>query len=321
MRQVRRVVLACLLTTAAGFAGTAFAATASSSAAVLVGDQTVQSSHRSPYPGSADAFALTAGANWDRIVDQRLPGRSESRDHAVDRTVFRRRWPSRVAARVGLDELAGRRAWNTVPIAQTTVSAQSNYWIAVLGTGGTLYFRQDTGGSCQSESSGSTRLRSLPSSWRTGASGIGCPISAYASGPPPAAAPAAAPGRLRGRDAFRPDRGIQLLAIGSGYRTDRALRCVRNLVRRDALHLLLVGSAPIGRHLSARLGNRTRLHLSGGRDEVRDADRHRFGGENLERRAQRRCEHPPDSDAPPHPPRRSTPRPRRSAEPPNKANS
>ena len=295
MRQVRRVVLACLLTTAAGFAGTAFAATASSSAAVLMGDQTVESTVGTAASGSADAFALTAGQTGTASsISVYLDGQNRATTLWIGLYSDGDGHPGSLLAS-GSTSSPDAGAWNTVPIAQTTVSAQSNYWIAVLGTGGTLYFRQDTGGSCQSESSGSRRLRSLPSSWRTGASGSGCPISAYASG----TRRRRLRGRLRGRDAFRPDRGIQLLAIGSGYRTDRALRCVGNLLRRDALHLLLVRSAPIGRHLSARFGNRTRLHLSGGRDEVRDADRHRFGGENLERRAQRRCEHPPDSDAPP----------------------
>ena len=212
----------------------------------------------------------------------------------MDRTVFRRRWPSRLAARVGLDELAGRRR---------------------------LEYRADRRDDGQrpeqllDRRAGDRRHAVLPPGHRRLLPERELGLTAAA-----VLALVVAHGgfwqrlpdlrlrqryhlrrrlrwRLRGRDAFRPDRGIQLLAIGSGYRTDRALRCVRNLVRRDALHLLLVRSAPIGRHLSARLGNHTRLHLSGGRDEVRDADRHRFGGENLERRAQRRCEHPPDSDA------------------------
>ena len=155
MRHVRRVVLACLLTTAAGFAGTPFAATASSSAAVLVGDQTVQSAPGTASSGSADAFAFTAGASGTASsISVYLDGQNRATTLRVGLYADSGGHPGTLLA-AGSTSSPEREAWNTLSIAQTSVSAQSTYWIAVLGTGGTLYFREGSGGSCLSESSGS----------------------------------------------------------------------------------------------------------------------------------------------------------------------
>ncbi len=181
MRHVSRVVLACLLTTAAGFAGTSFAATASSSAAVLVGDQTVQSAPGTASSGSADAFAFSAGASGTASsISVYLDGQNRATTLRVGLYADSGGHPGTLLA-AGSTSSPDAGAWNTLSIAQTTVNAQSTYWIAVLGTGGTLYFREGSGGSCRSESSASGRLRSLPSSWRQGTAGTACPISAYAS--------------------------------------------------------------------------------------------------------------------------------------------
>ena len=181
MRHVSRVVLACLLTTAAGFAGTSFAATASSSAAVLVGDQTVQSAPGTASSGSADAFAFSAGANGTASsISVYLDGQNRATTLRAGLYTDSGGHPGTLLA-AGSTSSPNAEAWNTLSIPQTSVSAQSTYWIAVLGTGGTLYFREGTGGSCLSENSSSQRLRSLPSQWRQGTAGIACPISAYAS--------------------------------------------------------------------------------------------------------------------------------------------
>jgi hypothetical protein len=74
-------------------------------------------------------------------------------------------------------------AWDTVPITPTSLST-GTYWLAFLSSGGPLYFRDLQSGTCTTQTSASTSLSSLPSSWTTG--GIWnneyCPVSAYVAG-------------------------------------------------------------------------------------------------------------------------------------------
>jgi O-glycosyl hydrolase len=72
-------------------------------------------------------------------------------------------------------------AWSTAMLAPTPVSGGERYWLAVLGRGGMLAFRDHSGGGCSSETSASSSLTTLPSSWDTGTGWSSCLISAYAS--------------------------------------------------------------------------------------------------------------------------------------------
>ena len=65
--------------------------------------------------------------------------------------------------------------WNTVGIASTAVTSGTKYWVTLLGTGGTLYFRDRDNGSCRSENSTQTSLTALPSAWKTGPTWKSCP--------------------------------------------------------------------------------------------------------------------------------------------------
>ncbi len=80
-------------------------------------------------------------------------------------------------------------AWNAVPLAPIALTRGQTYWLAVLGEGGTLRFRDRSDGPCPSESSAQTRLGGLPASWRTGPQYQDCPISAYVSASPIAVDP------------------------------------------------------------------------------------------------------------------------------------
>jgi Fibronectin type III domain len=72
-------------------------------------------------------------------------------------------------------------AWNTISVAPTNVTAGVTYWVAVLGTGGTLAFRDDCcGGGTPSQNSAQTNLTSLPGSWSPGAHWSDGALSAYA---------------------------------------------------------------------------------------------------------------------------------------------
>jgi hypothetical protein len=79
--------------------------------------------------------------------------------------------------------------WDRVTFdSATTLSSGTSYWLAVLGTGGQLDFRDaDSGNSTCSESSARTDLSSLPAIWVGGAAWKTCSLSAYVFGPGAAA--------------------------------------------------------------------------------------------------------------------------------------
>jgi PKD domain/Bacterial Ig-like domain len=73
-------------------------------------------------------------------------------------------------------------AWNKVTIPATSLASGQKYWIAVMGTGGGLKYRDGAGGSnCHSESSASQSMTTLPATWKSGASWPSCPLSGYAT--------------------------------------------------------------------------------------------------------------------------------------------
>ena len=71
-------------------------------------------------------------------------------------------------------------AWNALPISATTVSASKSYWIAVLGKGGTMYFRDRAQRPLRErELLRRPACRAMPSAWSSGAQWSTCPVSAY----------------------------------------------------------------------------------------------------------------------------------------------
>jgi Big-like domain-containing protein len=72
-------------------------------------------------------------------------------------------------------------AWNDITVSGASLVSGQKYWLALLGIGGTLTFRDDLGFSCHSEVSISTTLTTLPSTWQTGAAWPSCNISGHAS--------------------------------------------------------------------------------------------------------------------------------------------
>ena len=73
-------------------------------------------------------------------------------------------------------------AWNKVSVPSTAIASGKKYWLALLGTGGRLQYRDGSGGSnCHSENSKSTSLTTLPTAWQSGQTWASCPLSGYAT--------------------------------------------------------------------------------------------------------------------------------------------
>jgi hypothetical protein len=157
----------------------------SASADTLIGNASVQSRPDSNDDGVAEAFPFTASASGK----------------ATEASVFLDSDSTATGLVVGLysdnsgapGTLLGQGStsnpisggWNTLSFPWVSLSAATRYWLALLGTGGQLTFRDDsTDGSCQSVTSDATSV--IPSSfsasrWDT------CNVSAYLSGVDPAA--------------------------------------------------------------------------------------------------------------------------------------
>ena len=67
-------------------------------------------------------------------------------------------------AQAGFTPTAG---WNTVTLSGVTITASKKYWLAVLGTGGQIAFR-DQGTGSKAEEYRSNNLTKLPTKWRDG---------------------------------------------------------------------------------------------------------------------------------------------------------
>jgi hypothetical protein len=85
--------------------------------------------------------------------------------------------------------------WTSVSIAPVELHAGTTYWLAILGRGGRLRYRDRASGPCLSKLSAVRTLRALPTDWRTSRTYSDCPVSAYVTAalasPPAAGSPLA----------------------------------------------------------------------------------------------------------------------------------
>jgi hypothetical protein len=149
---------------------------------VLFGDQTIEATSDTAPAGLADAFRFNdqitgTAASISVYVDSR------NRASRLIAGVYsdKRGRPGSLLA-TGSLSLPAAGAWNTMSVSSTSISAGRSYWIALLGSGGTLSFRGRRDGPCTSVASSKTNLISLPGSWSTGSQSSRCPVSAYVSG-------------------------------------------------------------------------------------------------------------------------------------------
>ncbi len=169
---------------------------AASATPVLLGSTSVEWQYDSLTAGEAEAFRLRASSSG-----------VESAVH-----VFISANSSAATLLVGLYDSAGGRpgalvsagstsvmasgSWSTVSLAPVELVAGKSYWLAILGEGGKLRYRDRASGPCPSETSASRNLRALPGAWRTGASYMDCPISAYVTAATPSRASSRLPSAL-----------------------------------------------------------------------------------------------------------------------------
>ncbi len=159
--------------------------TVTASPVVLLGDEAVESNRDSLGGGQARAFPFHA----------RVSGATGAAHVYVDSAntattllvgLYANRWhrPGSLLSTGSLSSpLPG--AWNTVPLASAQLVPGTTYWLAVLGTGGTLRFRDHTHGPCASLASAQTDLETPATTWSTGGFDGTCPASAYVTAATP----------------------------------------------------------------------------------------------------------------------------------------
>ena len=149
---------------------------------VLFGDRTIQRTIGRTSPGRADAFPFAASrAGTVSAIHVYVDAHNRAKKLVVAVYSSRSGHPAR---RVASGTLSSPRAgsWNKVSVTRANVRSSGRYWIAVLGQGGTLYFRDHNTGTCFGETSHKAHLASLPILWASQTRLHACRISAYATG-------------------------------------------------------------------------------------------------------------------------------------------
>jgi hypothetical protein len=170
--------------TSASSAATAVVAAPSSggTSGVLFGDQTVETKTDSNPAGDPQAFAVPNTATGTaQSIAVYLDPTSAATSLSMGLYADNGGHPGTLLASGTLSSPAAG-AWNSVSIPATSVSP-GTYWLAVLGFGGTPYWRDRAAGNCASEVSAQVNVSALPSAWATGQAwnNSNCPISAYVS--------------------------------------------------------------------------------------------------------------------------------------------
>ena len=144
---------------------------------VLIGSQTIQSGHDSDNSGQSEAFqALAAYSGVLNSLVVYLDSSTSATTLFVGLYSDSGGRPATLLTQ-GSSTTLTSAAWNAVPVPAVNITTGTPYWIAVLGTGGTMRIRNGSG--CTSVSSAQSNLSSLPATWTSGSSWPTCPLSAY----------------------------------------------------------------------------------------------------------------------------------------------
>jgi hypothetical protein len=149
------------------------------SSTLLLGDSAVESGSDQLVAGQAEAFRLTASATGlTGAVHLYISiGNAATTLLAGIYTNAGKRPGSLLSA--GSAHTTASGTWTTVPIAGVQLTAGQTYWLAILGRGGALHYRDHHQGTCPAQTSAQTSLTALPGSWASGTTYSTCPASAY----------------------------------------------------------------------------------------------------------------------------------------------
>jgi O-glycosyl hydrolase len=152
---------------------------AAATGTLILGNQTIQATSDSNTAGSAEAFKYVAAAsgtagNISFYVDSGTTATSLKVGVYSDNAGH----PGTLLASVSVNSIA-QSSWNNATLSPAVqLNSGTAYWIAFLGVGGGINYKDAATGSC-SESFATAGQTNLPSSWVSGQSWPSCTISAY----------------------------------------------------------------------------------------------------------------------------------------------
>jgi hypothetical protein len=185
---------------------------ASANAQVLMGDQNLGSYSDSHSAGVAQAFQYTAAAAGN-ASDIEFYVNSGSTATTVSVGVYSdaRGKPGTLLASGSLGSPRSQ-AWNDIQLASPVSVAQGKqYWIAVLGTGGSIHYLDTARGSAPSYVNSMKKLTSLPQTYSPGTEYNMSPASAYVNGS------AGSPGMLLGDQSMAPSADANNAGVAQAF--------------------------------------------------------------------------------------------------------
>lgn len=147
---------------------------------VLLGSQTIANTPDSNSPGEAEAFQFAATSTGTLNSLTIYIDSASSATQLI--TGIYSGSGSNPGTLLGQGSLPApvSDAWNTIALPPVSITSGKVYWIAILGTGGTLKYR-DSGSNCISQTSSQSNLTALAAKWSTGSRWNSCTLSAYGS--------------------------------------------------------------------------------------------------------------------------------------------
>jgi hypothetical protein len=166
--------------------------TATISAATLIGDSAIESHVDYLNSGEAEAFRFQANtSDVAGISHVYIDSHNSARTLTVGLYSSTSTGHPGSLLSTGSITTVQPSSWNAVALTPASLVAGKSYWLALLGQGGTLRYRDRRNGPCPSETSAQTGLGSLPALWKTGRRYADCPASAYVTAAEPIFTPPA----------------------------------------------------------------------------------------------------------------------------------
>jgi hypothetical protein len=172
----------------------AFCSPAMAAETRLAGSSTVESQTDTESAGEAEAFSQTATASGTAETAYLYIAASNTAKTVVVGIYSNTGSHPGTLLSTGSAKATAAGTWASVPIAHVLLTSGTAYWLAIMGEGGSIHYRDHPGGTCKSETSSQAGMAALATTWKTGASYKDCPGSVYVTTgsslpPPPPPAP------------------------------------------------------------------------------------------------------------------------------------
>ena len=160
----------------------AITVTVTGGTSVLVGDANVESTSDNNTTGEAEAFKYTAIGTGTAVSASFYLDSSTTANTVKVGVYSNNSGHAGTLLTSGTITSPNNGSWSTTSLSPAvTINSGTTYWIVILGTDGSLAYRDKSSGSC-AEGTSATGLTNLPSTWSSGTSYTYCNASVYISG-------------------------------------------------------------------------------------------------------------------------------------------